>query len=205
MGNYMNFHLSVPLTDCWKKKTSGRQGNTFDGPSTLVYPDVVSTSPSLVGGDSTSSITEFSNCTTGARVHTYPGQEVSTNSNAAIRQSFENQGLSPEVVNFIFNSWRGSSQLQNGTHVKRWLSVCLDREINPFHPPLISLLDYLLQEFNKFRDTVTAPYEHYMVSHLGHSHYRSDACESVSIADSWRQCSSCIPLSHYCASRRIQT
>ena len=50
---------------------------------------------------------------------------------------------------FLLNSWRARTQSQNRTYIERWISVCLERKIDPFQPPLSFLLDYLLQEADR--------------------------------------------------------
>ena len=117
--------------------------------ASLADPGVVSQSLTTTGRHSSPSTSEFVDFASRCRPHTPTGSKVSFSGNVAIRRSFEDQGLSPAVAEFLLKSWRESTQLQYGTHIDRWMSVCLGRKIDPFQPPLHFLLDYLLQEFNK--------------------------------------------------------
>ena len=82
-------------------------------------------------------------------LHTSAGSQVSVNCDDVIGRSFEDQGLSREVAQFLLHSWQKSTKLQYGPHITRWVSICLRGEIDPFHPSLSFWLDHLLREFQK--------------------------------------------------------
>ena len=95
-------------------------------------------------------------------------------------------GFSLKFAQFLLNSWRGSTQLQYRTRIKRWLSFCLEREINkPFQPPIAFFSDYLLHGFHcahgiccRSMNTIRL-----VISAMA-SHYRSNACKTAPI--SWQ-------------------
>lgn len=61
----------------------------------------------------------------------------------------KNWSLSPEVAGFLLSLWRQSTKLQYGSHIRRWVSFCLCRKMDPFSSSLSFLLDFLLLKFKK--------------------------------------------------------
>ena len=144
--------LCLPPFQChWQgvAKTSGGRGNCVNDPTALAYPSMVPKGTSAFGRHAVPSSTGTISFTSGPGSHTSPVPQVETYSNAALRQSFENQGLSNEVAGFLLHSWRQGTQLQYGSHINTWVSFCVSREADPFQPSLNFLLEFLLHEFRK--------------------------------------------------------
>ena len=75
-------------------------------------------------------------------LHAPTGSQVSLDCDAVIGRYLEDQGLSRDVAQLFFNSWRYSTKVQYGPHITRWVSVCIRREVDPFRPPLTFLLEF---------------------------------------------------------------
>ena len=119
-----------------------------DSPS-LAVASLVPPSPSASG--SATGPPSSPPCVITAGPHLCPptGPVSGVDCNEFIRRSFEVQGLSYDVAQFLLLSWRRSTLHQYRPYLSRWVSVCLRREIDPFLPPVNFLLDFLLSEFQR--------------------------------------------------------
>ena len=64
-----------------------------------------------------------------------------------IRESLESQGFSTITASIICNSWRGSTKLQYGAYLKRWLLFCRKRQVNLMQVSVHVILDFLTELF----------------------------------------------------------
>lgn len=113
----------------------------------MADPVLVPQSSPANGSSSRSSPQKFPSSSTTSYSTPSTGSEVGVNGSDFIRESYENQGFSAEVAQFLLTSWRDSIKSQYGPPLRRWMSFCICGEIDPFHPPLNIFLQYLLSEF----------------------------------------------------------
>ncbi|XP_063856130.1 uncharacterized protein LOC135107471 [Scylla paramamosain] len=110
---------------------------------------MVPDSPPLANGTSCASPPSSSRAATKSNSHTSSVSSVDLDSDGIIRESYQSRGLSPEVAGFLLHSWRESTRVQYGSHIKKWLSFCFGRKIDLFQPSSADLLDFLLSEFRR--------------------------------------------------------
>ena len=108
---------------------------------------MVSKGIAVISGGSSTASTPLHFSSTRSHFHSSIGKQAQTSSYGIIRESFEDQGLSPEVAEFLLGSWRTSTKQQYGPHLTRWLSFCVHGGFNPFQPSIKILLDFLYKEF----------------------------------------------------------
>ena len=64
-----------------------------------------------------------------------------------IRESLEDQGFSAVTASIICNSWRGSTKLQYGTYLKKWLHFCRQRQVDFMQVSVQIILEFLTELF----------------------------------------------------------
>ena len=60
-----------------------------------------------------------------------------------VRRFYENQGFSTEITNILVNSWRTGTQSRYGTYIREWFGFCTKQQIDPMHPNIIKVLEFL--------------------------------------------------------------
>ena len=60
-----------------------------------------------------------------------------------VRRFYENQGFSTEITNILVNSWRTGTQSRYGTYIREWFGFCIKQQIDPMHPNIIKVLEFL--------------------------------------------------------------
>lgn len=65
-----------------------------------------------------------------------------------IWQTLRHRGVPEDTTSIILASWRNSTQKQYLCYQRKWNRFCTARQINPFCPTLIQLLEFLTFLFN---------------------------------------------------------
>ncbi|XP_045104755.1 uncharacterized protein LOC123500144 isoform X2 [Portunus trituberculatus] len=134
-------HLQGPRED------PGGGGDSSCHTASMANPSLVSEGPATVCSPSSLAASQPHFSTRGPFSFSSPRSKVSFDCDAIIRHSFSRQGVSSGAAHFLLKSWRASTKLQYGAHIKRWMLFCDERETDPFYPSIGALLDFLLSEF----------------------------------------------------------
>ena len=73
-----------------------------------------------------------------------PQQTVAINGLQSIRESFQQRAISSKATNIILQSWSSGTQKQYAPYIKKWHDFCSKWKVNPYNPPLITVLDFLV-------------------------------------------------------------
>lgn len=60
-----------------------------------------------------------------------------------MRRLYKDRGFSENATNIILQSWRQSSQKQYDGHIRKWLSFCSQRQVNPTSPSVEVAVEFL--------------------------------------------------------------
>ena len=115
----------------------------------MAHAGLVPNGPPLINGASCAPPPASTSASTKPDPRSPSCSAVGLHSDEIVGESFTSRGLSQDVACFLLKSWRASTRLQYGPHIKNWLSFCMCREANPFQPSVTLLLDYLFSEFQK--------------------------------------------------------
>ena len=77
------------------------------------------------------------------------GQQATPNGLSALRESFTQYNVSPDITKIIMASWRVSTQKQNKTYIEKWLAFCHQRGITYSSPKINDCLDFLMALYNQ--------------------------------------------------------
>lgn len=69
---------------------------------------------------------------------------VATNGLQSIRESLQQRDISSKATNIILQSWSSGTQKQYALYIKKWHDFCSKWEVNPYNPPLNTVLDFLV-------------------------------------------------------------
>lgn len=114
----------------------------------LAHKTVVEFCPGDGDRLSPSSTRPVTDVTATARVATPIDAQTSSDGAQAFRSAIRQHGLSEEVSQFLFKSWRPGTQTQYDIYIKRWYNFCSQRDVSPFLPDLNAVLCFLLELFN---------------------------------------------------------
>lgn len=64
-----------------------------------------------------------------------------------IRQTLQGRGIPEYTTSILLASWRKSTQKQYLCHQRKWMRFCNSRQIDPFHPSIIQVLEFLTSLF----------------------------------------------------------
>lgn len=68
---------------------------------------------------------------------------------SAIRAQLGAQGISEKGTEIIMASWKTGTQKQYSPHIKRWTMFCNRGNINPLHPSVANILNFLALTFHR--------------------------------------------------------
>ena len=71
-------------------------------------------------------------------------QTVAFNGLQSIRESFQQRAISSKATNIILQSWSTGTQKQYVPYIKKWHDFCSKWKVNPYNPPLNTVLDILV-------------------------------------------------------------
>ena len=71
-----------------------------------------------------------------------------TDGMSVVRQYYETRGVSKSAVGLLMASWRGGTKKQYSGYIKK-LTFCLKRKVNHLQPPVVAVLDFLPELFDK--------------------------------------------------------
>ena len=71
-------------------------------------------------------------------------QTVAINGLQSIRESFQQRAISSKATNIILQSWSTGTQKQYAPYIKKWHDFCSKWKVNPYNPPLHTVLDFLV-------------------------------------------------------------
>ena len=77
------------------------------------------------------------------REGTSVAQNSSVDGMSAVRRSFEKKGISDEVTEILLASWKDSTKSKYNSYIKRWYSLCSERNINSYCPDDTDVLNFL--------------------------------------------------------------
>ena len=60
------------------------------------------------------------------------------------RESFQQRAISSKATNIILQSWPTGTQKQYAPYIKKWHDFCSKWKVNPYNPPLNTVLDFLV-------------------------------------------------------------
>ena len=69
---------------------------------------------------------------------------VAINGLQSIRESFQQRAFSSKATNIILQSWSTGTQKQYAPYIKKWHDFCSKWKVNPYNPPLNTVLDFLV-------------------------------------------------------------
>ena len=69
---------------------------------------------------------------------------VAINGLQSIRESFQQRAFSSKASNIILQSWSTGTQKQYAPYIKKWHDFCSKWKVNPYNPPLNTVLDFLV-------------------------------------------------------------
>ena len=64
-----------------------------------------------------------------------------------VRQLFRQQGFSSKTIDILLASWKPSTRRQYGVPIRRWLSYCGKRNINPIQTSLKHCMEFFTDLF----------------------------------------------------------
>ena len=65
-----------------------------------------------------------------------------------VREALARSGIHGQTADIIIDSWRPSTTKQYRCYIKKWLQFSNTRQIDPFNPPINSVLDFLTEQFS---------------------------------------------------------
>lgn len=86
---------------------------------------------------------------TGSRGGTSAIEQDADDGMQGVRLLFREQGLSEQTTAILMSSWKPSTRRQYGVSIRRWLSYCAEREIDPVRPSLNQSLEFFTMLFEK--------------------------------------------------------
>ena len=72
-----------------------------------------------------------------------------TDGMSVVRQYYETRGVSKSAVGLLMSSWRGGTKKQYSGYIKKWTAFCLKRKVNHLQPPVVAVLDFFSELFDK--------------------------------------------------------
>ena len=72
-----------------------------------------------------------------------------TDGMSVVRQYYETRGVSKSAVGLLMASWRGGTKKQYSGYIKKWTAFCLKRKVNHLQPPVVAVLDFFSELFDK--------------------------------------------------------
>ena len=76
-------------------------------------------------------------------------QQATPNGLSALRESFTQFNVSPDVTKILMASWRVGTQKQYKTYIEKWLAFCHQRGITYSSPKINEGLDFLMTLYNQ--------------------------------------------------------
>ena len=64
---------------------------------------------------------------------------------SGLRECLKSAGIPENTANIILSSWRGNTQKQYGTYLKKWIKFCDRSKIDKFQPSIADLLKFLTE------------------------------------------------------------
>ena len=64
---------------------------------------------------------------------------------SGLRECLKSAGIPENTANIILSSWRGNTQKQYGTYLKKWSKFCDRSKIDKFQPSIADLLKFLTE------------------------------------------------------------
>ena len=117
--------------------------------SHVANPKLVPQTSSHASGCPTST-TVTADCLTNARDETSSSplnQENGSDCLQIVRQSYEAQGFSQKATSIIVQSWRKGTTKQYSSYIKRWITYCHQKQIDPVFATVPQALDFLVELF----------------------------------------------------------
>ena len=72
------------------------------------------------------------------------GKDPKTVGMSSLRQSILKRNISDAATSIIVQSWSVNTHKQYQPYVAQWLEFCSGRQSNPYHPPIGTVLDFLV-------------------------------------------------------------
>ena len=72
-----------------------------------------------------------------------PIKDNDTGSFSDLRECLKGTGISEHTISIILSSWRGNTQKQYRTYLKKWSQFCDRAEVNKFQPSVANVLKFL--------------------------------------------------------------
>ena len=69
---------------------------------------------------------------------------VSSAGMSSLRQSILKKNISEASTSIIMQSWSANTHKQYQLYVAQWLEFCRGRDTNPYHPPIGTVLDFIV-------------------------------------------------------------
>ena len=139
------------LDSSMSEKNKSRENNCSSDNSCLDGTAMVCNIAGNVNTTS-NSVADISRSTTVVSRGTSPNdskQIASTSRVACLRRSYQTMSISEEVKKLLLSSWGKGTQKSYDSAWNKWVSWCLEREVDPFSAPLTAVLDFLAWMFQK--------------------------------------------------------
>ena len=72
-----------------------------------------------------------------------------TDGMSVVRQYYETRGVSKSAVGLLMASWQGGTKKQYSGYIKKWTAFFLERKVDHLQPPVVAVLDFLSELFDK--------------------------------------------------------
>ena len=125
-------------------KDSNKQGRGDLGCTLLDQPKLVSQTATTVSGSPTIDQPQGETINTAGMQSTSPAVEkTELVSLSFMRRLYKDRGFSEKATSIILQSWRQSSRKQYDGPIRKWLSFCSQRQVDPIHPTVGVAVEFL--------------------------------------------------------------
>ena len=118
---------------------------------------MVCNGPVSVGGCSAPATRTLPLPTSGSGGSASPVGEIEAGGLDALRRSFEDRGVPPELAEFLLSAWRPGTRRQYGYALRKWLDFCVRGGVNPISPDVMAVLTFLHEQFRPKDSGLSGP------------------------------------------------